>query len=213
MTPGGVVNVLAAGAIVASATAALSRPGVERAAVAAAASAAVTTQARDERAVAPGTPATASTAAVASDRLDRDALEPVVADARASRAHDLVGWLAFEVHPATALLDADQLAELAPWLRADDLERLLELARSDPLEARRRAAFVALGHVRPASAAHVEALVAAFSARPSEESRLGLLEALLTLRHAGAPADEALELALETGLEDAPLIPTRGDHP
>lgn len=188
MKTGRVVNVLAAGAIAASATTALRRTGVDRVE-----RSIVLVPVAPLVAVPPG-PSAPSGASTGT--LDVQALEVALSETRADLAHDLVEWLAFERHPVAALLEADELGELAPWLRPADVTRLLQLARNDALEGRRRAAFVALGHVRPANAAHVQALLGAFASRPSEESRLGLIEALVALRHAGAPVDDSLELAL-----------------
>lgn len=185
MRPGGVVNVLVAGVLGATASSGLRGPVPGRAPSAAVAAA----PAPDIEVVEARGPAAATNVAP-------NDVAPREADARADRAHERVAWLALEGHPAGALLEADRLRELGSWLRPDDVRRLLELAQGDALEARRRAAFVALGHVRPASAAHVEALTAAWQARPSEESRLGLLEALLALRHAGVPVEAGLELVL-----------------
>jgi hypothetical protein len=184
--PGGVVNVLVAGALGATASSGLRGAVPERAPSASVAAAPAPAPVSEVSEVVEPVEAAVATNGVARRE----------ADPRPDLAHERVAWLALEGHPAGALLEADRLRELGSWLRPDDVRRLLELAQGDALEARRRAAFVALGHVRPASAAHIEALTAAWQARPSEESRLGLLEALLALRHAGAPVEAGLELVL-----------------
>ncbi len=124
-------------------------------------------------------------------------LDEVELESRRKLADQLVEWLALEDHPAAALIEAEQVAEHAAWLSPASVERLLTMARADDLPARRRAAFVALGGQRPASAAHVAALLDAFRAAPHEEARAGLVQALLALRQGGATIDAALREVME----------------
>lgn len=142
-------------------------------------------------------PIATDTLAALPSSLDALVVDAMEAESRARLGRQLIEWLAIEDHPAGALMEAEQIGELMPWLAPEDVARLLNMARSDALEARRRAAFVALGQVRPITPAHLEALMSAFSGRPSEDARLGLLEALLALRRGGASVADQLELALD----------------
>ncbi|MBX3471215.1 MAG: hypothetical protein KF878_30475 [Planctomycetes bacterium] len=123
-----------------------------------------------------------------------DAME---ARSRAQLARQLVVWLGAEDHPVAALIEADQLAALARWLPDDAVDALHRMARDDPNDARRRAAFIVLGRLPEPPASHPDRLLAAFERRPSEAARAGLVEALLTLGRAGLPVDAALARALD----------------
>jgi hypothetical protein len=153
----------------------------------------------------PGAPAATaiSAAAIASttwaarpSSLDDAAPGPDEVEARGRLGGQELAWLAEEDDPDAALVWAEQLGEVAPWLSPADRARLLDMARNDPVEARRRAALVALGAVAAHDFSLVPGLAAAYSAYPTPEARAGLEEALARVRGAGgdpAPLERALE--------------------
>lgn len=167
----------------------------------------------EAQAAAPGAAAGAAAQAAAAASRTWAALPPVEPEvpdeveleSRRRLTGQLVEWLAIEDHPAAAIIEAEQLAELAPWLTPGDEARLLAMARTDDLALRRRAAFIVLGGQRPATAERVSALLEAFVADPDEEARAGLVQALLSLRQAGGVVDAALAEALDP--RHGPLSP------
>lgn len=109
------------------------------------------------RAVAGASASTPDVASVAAANSDTWAALPTSLDdaapdedevlARALLGAQLIAWLAEEDDPDAALIWAEQIGEVAPWLQADARARLLAMAEGDPLEARRQAASVALGRL------------------------------------------------------------------
>lgn len=145
----------------------------------------------------------ASPAALASDTwaalpttLDDEAPDQDEVMARELMGAQLITWLAEEEDPDAALVWADQIGELARWLRREDRARLLSIARGDAQEARRQAALVALGRLAAVDPSHVTNIAEAHAARPTSRTREGLQEVLVTLRAAGVdvrPIERALE--------------------
>jgi hypothetical protein len=142
----------------------------------------------------PAAGATAHGAARAT-ALDDEAPDDDEALARRLLGERMIGWLGEEDDADAALIWAEKVGELARWLADEDRARLVTMARADAAEARRRAALAALGSVAAEDATYVGALAEAFLGRPTPEARLGVEDALATLRAKGRdarPLEEAL---------------------